>query len=125
MSFCTVVNCMDGRIQVPVIEYMQGRFGVDYVDSITEPGPNLILAKQTNINIVESIFHRLKISIERHASVGIAVAGHYDCAGNPSTREEQTGHTIEAIRCIKSRYSELEVIGLWIDENWEVSELSY
>jgi hypothetical protein len=116
---------MDGRIQVPVVEYMQGRFGVDYVDLITEPGPNLILAQQTNINIVESIFHRLKISIERHASVGIAVAGHYDCAGNPSTREEQTGHTIEAIRFIKSRYSELEVIGLWVDENWEVSELSY
>ena len=115
---------MDGRIQLPVIEYLQGRFDVDYVDSITEPGPNLILAQQTNMDIVKSIFNRLKISIERHDSVGIAVAGHYDCAGNPSTKEEQTEHTIEAIRCIKRRYSELEVIGLWIDENWRVSELS-
>ena len=123
MSFCTVINCMDGRIQLPVIEYLQGRFGVDYVDSITEPGPNLILAQQADMDIVKSIFNRLKISIERHASVGIAVAGHYGCAGNPSTKEEQTEHTIEAIRCIKREYSDLEVIGLWIDENWKVSEL--
>ena len=124
MSFCTVINCMEGRIQLPVIEYLKGRFGVDYVDSITEPGPNLVLAQQTDMDIVKSIFSRLKISIERHASVGIAIAGHYNCAGNPASKEEQTEHTIEAIRCIKREYSELEVIGLWINENWKVSELS-
>ena len=124
MSFCTVINCMDGRIQLPVIEYLKGRFCVDYVDSITEPGPNLILAQKTNVNVVESIFKRIKISVDHHGSVGIAVAGHYGCAGNPSTKEEQTEHTIEAIRCIKREYSNLEVIGLWINENWKVSELS-
>ena len=124
MSFCTAINCMDGRVQLPVIEYLQKRFNVDYVDSITEPGPNLILARQNDINIVESIFNRLKISVERHSSVGVAVAGHYDCAGNPSTKEQQTQHTLDAIEYIKDRYSELEVIGLWVDENWNVSELS-
>ncbi|MFC1792777.1 carbonic anhydrase [Planctomycetota bacterium] len=124
MSFCTVINCMDGRIQLPVIKYLQERFNVDYVDSITEPGPNLILAQQININLVESIFNRIKISVDHHGSVGIAVAGHYGCAGNPAPEEEQTVHTLDAIRCIKSRYSDLEIIGLWVDENWEVSELS-
>jgi len=124
MSFCTVINCMDGRVQLPVIKYLQERFSVDYVDSITEPGPNLILAQQTNIDIMESIFNRLKISVDHHGSVGIAVAGHYDCAGNPATKEQQTVHTLDAIRCIKSRYSDCEIIGLWVDENWKVSELS-
>ncbi len=124
MSFCTVINCMDGRIQLPVIEYLQERFNVDYVDSITEPGPNLILSQQTNINIVESIFNRIKISVDHHGSVGIAVVGHHNCAGNPATKEEQTIHTLDAIRCIKHKYSDIEVIGLWIDENWKVSELS-
>jgi len=124
MSFCTVINCMDGRVQLPVIKYLQERFDVDYVDSITEPGPNLILAQQANINLVESIFNRLKISVNHHGSVGIAVAGHYDCAGNPATKKEQAVHTLDSIRCIKSRYSDLEIIGLWVDENWEVSELS-
>ena len=124
MSFCTVINCMDGRVQLPVIKYLQKRFNVDYVDSITEPGPNLILAQQTNIGIVGSIFNRLKISVDHHGSVGIAVAGHYDCAGNPATKEEQTVHTLEAIRCIKRRYSDCEIIGLWVDDNLKVSQLS-
>ncbi len=124
MSFCTVINCMDGRIQLPVIKYLQERFNVDYVDSITEPGPNLIMAQQNNINIVESIFNRIKISVDHHGSVGIAVACHYNCAGNPAPKEEQTVHTLNAIRCIKRRYSDLEVIGLWVDENWKVSEIS-
>ena len=115
---------MDGRVQLPVIKYLQERFNVDYVDSITEPGPNLILAQQKNIDIVESIFNRIKISVDHHGSVGIAVAGHYSCAGNPATKEEQTVHTLDAIRYIKRRYSDLEVIGLWVDENWKVSELS-
>ena len=124
MSFCTVINCMDGRIQLPVINYLRERFNVDYVDSITEPGPNLILAQQANVNIVESIFNGIKISVNRHGSVGIAVAGHYNCAGNPAPKEEQTVHTLDAVRCIKRRYSDLEIIGLWVDENWKVSELT-
>ena len=124
MSFCTVINCIDGRVQLPAIEYLQKRFDSEYVDSITEPGPNLILAKQNNINLVESVFDRLKISVAKHASVGIAVAGHYNCAGNPATKEEQNGHTLDAVKCIKLRYPEIETIGLWVDERWEVSEIS-
>ena len=124
MSFCTVINCMDGRVQLPVIEYLQERFNVDYVDSITDPGPNLILAQQNDTNAVDSIFNRVKISIDRHGSIGIAVAGHYNCAGNPAAKERQAQHTLDAIECIKRRYRELEVIGLWVDENWKVSELS-
>jgi hypothetical protein len=115
---------MDGRVQLPVIKYLQERFDVDYVDSITEPGPNLILAQQANVNIVDSIFNRIKISVDHHGSVGIAVAGHYNCAGNPAPKEQQTVHTLDAIRCIKDSYSNLEIIGLWVDENWKVSELS-
>jgi hypothetical protein len=115
---------MDGRVQLPVIEYLRKRFDVDYVDSITEPGPNLILARQTDMNIVESIFSRLKISVERHGSAGIAVVGHYDCAGNPAVKQEQIQHTIDAINRIKRRFEDIEVIGLWVDENWKVSELS-
>ncbi|HOP76783.1 MAG TPA: hypothetical protein PLD05_04790 [Thermogutta sp.] len=40
MSFATVVNCMDGRTQGPVISYLKERFGVDYVDNSTEAGPD-------------------------------------------------------------------------------------
>ena len=124
MNFCTVINCMDGRVQLPVIKYLQKRFDAEHVDSITEPGPNLILAKQSNVDIVESVFNRLKISVEKHASVGIAVAAHYDCAGNSATEQEQTEHTLDAIKCIKLRYPDIETIGLWVNENCQVSEIA-
>ena len=124
MSFCTVINCIDGRVQLPVIRYLQKRFDAEYVDSITEPGPNLILAKQTNIDIVESVFNRLKISIEKHVSVGIAVAAHHDCAANPANEQDQAEHTLDAVKCIKLRYPDIETIGLWINENWQVSEIT-
>ena len=96
MSFCTAINCMDGRAQIPVIEFLQQRFGVDYVDSITEPGPNKILAEQTDSQRLDSIFQRLQISLRHHHSVGLAVVGHADCAGNPATEQEQAAHTRRA-----------------------------
>jgi hypothetical protein len=86
MSFCTAVNCMDGRVQLPVIRYLQGRFNVEHVDSVTEPAPNLILAKRRDEHVVQSILSRIRVSVESHSSVGIALAGHHECAGNPATQ---------------------------------------
>ena len=124
MSFCTVINCMDGRTQLPVIKYLQQRFGVDYVDSITEPGPNKILAEQTDSHLLDSIFQRLQISLEKHHSVGLAVVGHADCAGNPVAEQEQEAHTRRAVEYLKGKYENLEIIGLWVDANWNVVEIS-
>ena len=45
MKFATAINCMDGRTQIPVIEWLKKEYGVDYVNMINEPGPNKILAE--------------------------------------------------------------------------------
>ena len=42
ITFATAINCIDGRTHLPVIDYMRGQFGVDFVDMVTEPGPNKI-----------------------------------------------------------------------------------
>ena len=123
MPFCTVINCMDGRVQLPVIKYLQKRFDAEYVDSITEPGPNLILSEEKNTVLIQSIFKRLKISIEHHHSLGVAVVGHHDCAGNPSPKVEQIKQIKKAIQLIRHQYENTEIVGLWVDENWEVHEL--
>ncbi len=123
MSFCTAVNCMDGRVQLPVIQYLRKRFNVKYVDTISEPGPNAILAKRTDISVVESINRRVRISIEKHESVGIAVVGHFDCAGNPADQGQQTEHTRAAVRYLHEMFTGIPVIGLWVNEAGEVSEI--
>ena len=123
MRFCSAINCMDGRVQLPVIRYLQNRFRVDYVDSITEAGPNLILSEAGNTSSTQAIFERLKISVEKHHSVGVAIAGHHDCAGNPAPKNDQIVQIQKAIQLIRRQYENMEVIGLWIDKNWEVHEI--
>jgi len=56
-TFITTVNCMDGRVQIPVNKY-----NADYVDTITEAGPNKILAENINEILVNSIKDRLNCS---------------------------------------------------------------
>jgi hypothetical protein len=117
---------MDGRVQLPVIAFLTQRFAVEHVDMITEPGPNRILGRQTSDSLVDSILDRIRISVERHHSVGIAIVGHHDCAGNPADEAQQTADTIAAVEYIRERclrYGDVEVIGLWVDENWLVSEI--
>ena len=96
---------------------------MDYVDSITEPGPNLVLAKQIDKTLVQSIITRVQISIEKHFSMAMAVVGHYDCAGNPASKEEQLQHLVDAIRFLRQQYGEITIIALWVDENWQVNEI--
>ena len=124
MKFCTVINCMDGRVQMPVIKYLQKRFNVEYVDNITEAGTNLTLLEQKISASIQPVFKRLKISIENHNSVGIAIAGHHGCVGNPAPKDQQIEHLKEAAKFIRQKYPDIEVIGLWVDENLEVDEVT-
>lgn len=127
MSFCTAINCMDGRVQLPTTAFLKERFNVDHVDMITEAGPNHIVGRLTSYSLLQSVLDRLRLSVEHHRSVGIAIVGHYDCAGNPAGKEEQTADTMAAIKRIRqhcSQYKDIPIIGLWIDGNWSVSEIS-
>lgn len=121
--FVTAINCMDGRVQLPVIEYMKSRYGADYVDMVTEPGPNRIIAEKGDKATIESIKRRVKISVERHNSKLIAIVGHHDCAGNPTDKEIQITHILSAIKTIKSWGFNVQITGLWVDENWMVCEV--
>jgi hypothetical protein len=119
-KFVTAINCMDGRVQMPVIEWLKKEYKIDYVDMITEPGPNRILAENKNGPIIDSIKKRIDISVNRHGSKLIAITGHYDCAGNPSDKQPQLKHLSEAIKVIKSWAYPVSIVCLWIDENWIV-----
>lgn len=123
MSFCTVVNCMDGRVQDTVNAYLKTKYNVKYVDVITEPGPNKILAIKENEQLISSIYNRINISVNRHGSQSIAIVGHYDCAGNPVEKSVQNEQTLEAVKVLKKEYPNLEIIGLWLDKDWKVVEI--
>lgn len=121
--FATAINCMDGRVQIPVIEYLKTRYDVDYVDMVTEPGPIWALSQNIDSTMVESIKNRIEISVFKHHSRFIAVVGHHDCAGNPVNKDTQVKQIQTSVKTVASWKIEAQIIGLWVDENWEVSEV--
>jgi len=122
-TFTTVINCMDGRVQIPVIEYIKEKYNADYVDMITEPGPNLILSENTDKQLTESIKRRVSISVQKHGSKLIAIVGHHDCAGNPADKDTQLHHIRKSIKTIKSWNFDVRIFGLWVDPDWHVKEV--
>ena len=88
---------------------------------ITEPGPVMILAENKDKIKINSIHERIDISINKHHSRGIAIAGHFDCAGNPVSKEVQIQQIKKTITLLTGQYVKLEIIGLWIDGSGVVS----
>ena len=123
MLYCTAVNCMDGRIQVSVIEFLQKRFDAEYVDMITEPGMNLILHEGKDRAILESVLNKVRLSVEGHDSQGIAVVGHFDCFVNAGSKDEQRVHTQSGVDWLRGYFPSMSIIGLWVDEKFRVEEL--
>lgn len=123
MSFCTAINCMDGRVQVPVIDYLKHRLLVDYVDMVTEAGPVAVLASDPESERSLSILRRVEISARAHGSSAIAMVAHDECAGNPVSEFEQREQLERCLGLLRERYPYAEVLGLWIDGSWKVHEV--
>ena len=122
-TFCAVVNCMDGRTQVQVNEYLRNKYGVDYVDTITEPGPVKMLAEGVEIPGTGGILCRLDISVHKHGSKAIAVVAHHDCAGNPVEKGVQQEQALKSAEFLRAKYPDLDVLPLWVNETWGVEEI--
>ena len=117
-KFATSVSCMDGRIQIPLTNWIKENFSVDYVDTITEPGIDKQVADNTDL---ESIKTKVGISINKHESELIIVSGHYDCAGNPVSNEEHITQIKKGIEVISSWNLGVKVVGVWVDDTWKIN----
>ena len=121
-TFATAINCMDGRTQEPIISWAKKTFEVDYVDAITEPGPDKILAEGPD-TLVESIKNRVMISVNKHGSQNVIMVSHHDCAGNPVSKEEHLDQLKKSVNVISSWELGVKIIGVWIGEDWKVNKL--
>ena len=122
-KFGTVINCMDGRVQLPLINWMKNKYGLDYIDMITEPGPDKMLS-QGRPDQVESIKSRIKISVNAHGSQIILVAAHDDCAGDPVSREDHIRQVRDCLKLVKSWGLPVkDITGVWINGNWDVEAI--
>ncbi|UTB31835.1 MAG: hypothetical protein NKF70_10000 [Methanobacterium sp. ERen5] len=85
---------------------------------ITAPGMDGILADKNND--AYDIFEKLAFSNEGHSTNKIFIVGHHDCLANPVEDETHNKQIIESVKRIKESYSACDVIGLWVDDEFNV-----
>lgn len=122
-KFGTAINCIDGRTQQVVIDYMKQSFGVDGVDMVTFPGADGLLSSPKRSEDLAPINQAASISIERHGSKIIAVVGHHDCAGNPGDKEHHFAHIRKAVEKVGSWNFPAQIVGLYVNEEWQIEKV--
>jgi carbonic anhydrase len=113
-SFATSLSCMDGRVQIPMNDWIKKKYVVDFVDTITAPGIDKVIFDGN----ITSIKNSVMISVLNHKSSHIVVSGHFGCAGNPVSNEEHYSHIKKSVEIIDSWNLNVNVVGVWIDENF-------
>ena len=123
-KFATAINCIDGRTQLPVINFVKETYQIDYVDMITSPGADLVMATR-NPDKLPSIKDSVKVSIEKHKSQLIVLVAHGDCAGNPVSADEHLGHLRRGMECLRGWELDADIVGLYVtDKDWTVDEFA-
>lgn len=117
-NFATVINCMDGRVQDPVNAWMKERTGAEFIDVITEAGPDKIMASTATASRL--ILKRILISRDKHQSTNLAIVAHHDCAGNPVSKDTHLSHLKRAAKIMSTWNLGMRIMMLWVNENWEV-----
>ena len=119
-KFATSISCIDGRIQIPLTNWIKENYSVDYVDTITEPG---IDKNVTRDSIIDSIKAEARISINAHKSELVVFSGHYNCAANPVSDQEHIEFIKKGVEVISSWDLGVKVIGVWVDDSWNVNTI--
>lgn len=117
----TCLNCMDGRVQLPVLHWIKENYRVDFVDVITEAGMDSVLSNQKDIS---EILRSINISININQSTRLFVVGHFDCRGNPVEEAVHRRQIRNAVNRLKEHWPGHETVGLWVNQMWAVEVIS-
>lgn len=119
-KFATAISCIDGRVHLPIINWLMREYSVDYVDIISEPGVDG--AFMSYPSVVQDIRNKVAISVEKHGSDIIFVSAHHDCAGNPVSKEEHLEMLKHCVLQIEGWKLPVKyIISAWIDEKFRVN----
>jgi len=118
ITFATALNCMDGRVQLPVNEAVRSAFGVTCVDTITAAGIVRLLSDETDAAETATVLSNIRISLDKHGSQGIAIAAHHDCAGNPHDEDHQKEQLTRAVAFLQEHFPDTTIVRLWVGNDW-------
>jgi len=113
---------MDGRFIHILNEYIRSNYRYTFVDTITDAGAvNKIISDEGYLKRIEDKV--VLISVNKHKSDHIFVAGHSDCAGCPTDDETQKGYIRQAAEKMHNDLPHEAVTGLFVHENGEIEVL--
>lgn len=122
-TFATAINCIDGRVQHPVSNWLKTHAHVDYIDVVTMPGPDMVLSSGGS-PASELVRQNVGVSVNAHHSATVVIAGHHLCAAFPVDREEHLKAIRQAMRVVTAWGYPVEVIGLYVNDQWMVEQVS-
>jgi hypothetical protein len=120
-SFITVINCIDGRVQEPILKFSRKKFKADFVDTVTIPGPDKVLSQDKPVDKIRLVKDCTLLSLDKHKSKVVLIVGHYDCAANPVDKKTHILQLKQAQSRIKGWLGKREtlVYGVWIGKDWK------
>jgi hypothetical protein len=118
-TFATTVNCIDGRAQGPVSDWIKINCQASFVDTITTPGPDKLISSGPHSK-VDHVHEAVAVSVNAHKSGAIVVAGHYDCAANPVDADKHKEQIRAAVEVVRSWGLPVRIAGLWVNEWWQI-----
>jgi Asp/Glu/hydantoin racemase len=118
-SFGTAINCIDGRAQRPVADWVATNGQTQYVDMVTEAGVDGLLARGPSEREAQ-IRQAVAVSVNAHGSQIVAIAGHYGCAGHPVSDDEHKQSIRQAAQVVAGWGLSVRVVGLWVNDQWQI-----
>ena len=104
------------------MDYLRRTYGVDYVDLITEPGPEWALTDPERAGVQAAIQRKARFSVAGHDAELIAMTAHDDCLGNDADPGTRLGQLHAAQRLITGWDLGVDIIGLWVHMDGKVEE---
>ena len=121
---------MDGRTQEKALAYAKQLFGTDYVDMITEPGMDGLLAGSHSVVETDEILSRVEwirakadISANGHGSSQVVIFGHCGCAGNQVDINGHKEHLAKAKEAVQQWGLFKDVRTALFNEEFEIEPL--
>lgn len=116
--FALALNCVDGRVQWPLLRWIDDALALDRVDTITLPGPDGTLLDGGEEK--DRARHHAAFLAERRHHECVIVAGHHDCLGNPVDDAEHRRQIERAAGVVHDWALCPRTLGVWIDHRWRV-----
>jgi len=119
----TIVNCMDGKVQLPAIDFSKHIWKVSWVDVVTEAVPEKILSEAKDQDTISRICQNIEASLCGQQTKRLAIVAHSGCDINRVSDDKKKEMLRRAVGYLKNRYTDADVIGIWVDGKIKASKI--